>query len=211
MLIIKSKNLIFIHPRKTAGQSICYSLQPHLSHFDIQIGGTEFGEDVQKYYTKYYKLYKHSKPYDVISFLGQYVDGYKFFCTIRHPVDRTISMYRYLKDKHKKADWSPDILEAVYNMNSINDFIQSEYFQKEIKPCHYYVYNYNIQYIYTFLRYENLQEDFRNFTKKIWGHEIELKHVNKSEFAYKDSINQKSKDILKKYFEKDFEEFGYEY
>jgi hypothetical protein len=100
MIISESQKYIFIHIPKTGGTSISISLEEDLKYNDIVLGGTKYGEKLQRIYKKKFGLHKHSTAYKVKEVVGDVTwDNYFKFSTVRHPITRIISIYSYLEKK----------------------------------------------------------------------------------------------------------------
>lgn len=106
MIVSNKHKLIFIHLHKTAGESISASLENYLGWNDIIIGGTKFGDDMERVYGKKFRVFKHSSANTVRQFVGEEIWGsYNTFSVIRDPVMRSISLYSYAE---RRANYLTD-------------------------------------------------------------------------------------------------------
>ncbi|HMT01717.1 MAG TPA: sulfotransferase family 2 domain-containing protein [Burkholderiales bacterium] len=125
-------------------------------------------EDKSLFYSETYFINNHSpqhSTYIELEKLNLLFEDYKIFTIIRHPYERFISEYNYLYTKNNLEDinnFAKKFLGSSKNKyNWDNHHLSCSEFIKECK-------NINI------LRYENLQEDFKNFI----GFNL-LEHENK--------------------------------
>lgn len=106
MIISKSKKFIYIHIDKAGGTSIEECLTPFLKWDDIIFGGTTLGQYLEDAYVKYYGgrywsfgIHKHSSAKQIKDYVGSFWDKCYKFATVRDPIDISISLYYYNKDK----------------------------------------------------------------------------------------------------------------
>ncbi len=125
MLYLKKKNLLFIHNAKCAGQYVSHLLGKHMSQDDIHIGGTNLGEMMQNYYIHKYNVNKHSSIGEVVKSDLNIGINFFSFATVRDPVDRVISAYRYLMGVPKEY-WNSHFIDDVRRL-SLFEFIETKY------------------------------------------------------------------------------------
>ena len=99
MTIINTRyRFVFIHIPKCAGTSISSVYSGLSGPLDLELGGTPFGERIQKAYMERYRLHKHSTIMQVRKALAPYAGAPWFvFSFVREPVERVRSAYRFLK------------------------------------------------------------------------------------------------------------------
>lgn len=96
MIISHSHRFTFVHIHKTGGTSIERALDPHLAWYDLILGGSPFGEQLQQPYAERFKLHKHSSVADIEQLCGpKYIEQYFLFAVVRHPVARACSLYNF--------------------------------------------------------------------------------------------------------------------
>jgi hypothetical protein len=99
-VILNSKKLIFIHIHKCAGTSVELVLGDIMQWNDIILGSTRSGyaDKIHRHYREEFGLYKHSYATDVKRVVGDEIwKSYFSFSIVRHPLDRMISIYEYLR------------------------------------------------------------------------------------------------------------------
>lgn len=96
MIISENKKFIFIHIPKTGGTSVTRSLEECLKYNDIVLGGTQYGEKLQKIYKKQFGVSKHSLGIEIQDLVGQekWEDFFRF-SVVRNPYHRIFSNYTY--------------------------------------------------------------------------------------------------------------------
>mgnify|MGYP001028595871 FL=1 len=193
MFVHKSYKFIFIHNPKVAGTSIRNSFNPA----GFKVLRNKDG-------------YPHSPASLVKKRVGDEIwDEYFKLAFVRNPYDRCVSFYFYHQSPQYKRiqghnhstieetkkpykEWLIKQLSAQHNMVAIP---QSVYINRPLDFIG---------------RYENLENDYQYFIKKIGG-EKQLPHYNKSidhnswEHYYDDEL----KEIVGKHFKDDFDLFGY--
>ncbi len=98
MIWSTTRNFCFIHIAKTGGTSIAAAYEPHMLFNDIILGGTVMGERLQEPYRRRFALHKHSGARAIIQAAGAeaFARAYSF-AVLRDPVDRMVSLYRWLR------------------------------------------------------------------------------------------------------------------
>jgi hypothetical protein len=90
VIISHSRRFVYVHLHKTAGESITSTLQPVLAPDDLVLRSRETAE------FDGVRLDKHSGAREIRSALPPETwDRYFEFAFVRHPVDRTVSLYRW--------------------------------------------------------------------------------------------------------------------
>ncbi|MEL7080310.1 MAG: sulfotransferase family 2 domain-containing protein [Pseudomonadota bacterium] len=98
MIISHSRNFIYVHIHKCAGESIERALWPYLGLRDILIGARPMNLSrlLNPLHERRTGLVKHSKAADIRAVLGHEAYDAAFrFATVRHPVKRIYSLYTY--------------------------------------------------------------------------------------------------------------------
>ena len=87
----------FVHVPKAGGTSMSAALAPLCTWRDLQLGGTEFGEQLHRAYGPAFGLRKHSFATELRNVVG-HSDWQRLtsFALVRHPVARVVSTYQYL-------------------------------------------------------------------------------------------------------------------
>lgn len=96
--VSRQKQLIFVHLHKCGGTSIELALSEHMAWDDLLLGSSPYGERLQTLYQSKFGLYKHSSASEIKQVIGaQLWDSCFTFSIVRHPIDRIVSFYAYLK------------------------------------------------------------------------------------------------------------------
>jgi hypothetical protein len=92
MIVSHSQQFVFVHVHKTAGESITFSLRRDLAPDDMVIKEDDRGP-----------LHKHSTALELREYLGAEVwERYFTFSFVRHPIDRVVSLYRYVAEQARQ-------------------------------------------------------------------------------------------------------------
>ena len=108
MIISPSQEFVFVHIHKTAGESITEALRPSLSPSDFVAVNEEW------------PLHKHSTALAIRREIGiEAWQRYFTFTFVRHPVERALSLYRYLA-WHAKPQHQPKLPRRFRKNPSLN-------------------------------------------------------------------------------------------
>lgn len=200
-MVIQEKNLILLHPGKTAGssiESIFYDISSN--NFNKQFFfGFQYGIWVQHATVEFMK--KH-----IINF-----DNYEKVLFIRNPYERLLSVYNFGTSCGQRKDFFNACGDYKPHINSFDDFVSKipEFFKHEpiSSGCHlspqslYYTDDAMI------ISFEKLQEDFKLFQKK-YNISQPLPHKIPYEKKYHE-VSRRSIEIINEYYSNDFELFNY--
>ncbi|RFN57970.1 sulfotransferase family protein [Marixanthomonas ophiurae] len=179
---------LFIHINKTAGSSIAKSM-----------GITEIHYTLAEYEQLYFNQFNETLPKDIA-----------VWTSIRNPFDKVASEYFYrVKHNQNKMDTNPISFEQwvikayeqrdpFYRDREIMFNTQCSWIESEI--------NYNI----SFIRFENLQEDYNKLALKYNGVPLVWKKKSKNK-NYKDYFSERTKKIISNEFKEDLKHFNYTY
>lgn len=122
-IINQTHNFIFVHVPKAAGTSITKLLSEFTHYCDLEIGGTSFGEEIQKPYFRRFGLKKHSPAGDIRKLIGakKWSNFYKF-SVVRNPYDRAVSIFNFLRS------WEgcpSEIRQEMLAFSSFEEFVIS--------------------------------------------------------------------------------------
>lgn len=228
MIISHSRKFIFVHVRKTAGESITEALTPYLASTDLTIGTTFRGKVAARIHPKRTPFNKHTQARFLRSHLPQDVwTPYFKFAFVRNPVDRTQSFYRYLGNLLKKrgdktfrsmilalsgsASADPlrwPVTRAYLETSAFSEFIRHPAFNGK-GQCESLC-DAEGRIIVDFIgNYESLDADFARVTERIGLGPISLPRRNASRgSAPSDTLSPEDNAYLAEVFRRDFEIFG---
>lgn len=193
MTINHEKKLIFINIPKNAGTSIIKAMGVENLYMDKTIG--EYKEHYQEYWNDYTK-----------------------FTSIREPIDRFISAYKFAR--MDQSGWfsatGEESLEKHHHYDLCNSMNINEYtsyiyknpkeFDLWIIPQTFIISNENKEIeIDYYVRYENLLDDL----KKIGIENIEKLNTSKIEDDKVIQLTRKSKNMLYEIYDIDYQNFSY--
>jgi hypothetical protein len=207
MLDLKNKN-IFIHVHKVAGKSISYAIENNYIPKVFQ-NNQHLRWNYKKYFlskTIFAKndiLTTHSQAKDYRDYLKDEFEHFFKFAFVRNPLDWQVSMYFYMKgvDSHPEH-------KIVKDMN-FDQYIEWRCL-KELNFQSDYVVEEENKVIVDFIgKYENLKIDLMKIEKET-GWTLDIPHINKSNHKhFLNYYSNESKELIYKYFKKDFEILNY--
>lgn len=133
MIINQSVGFVFIHIPKSAGTSVTQFLSPLNGPFDLEIGGTAFGEALQSPYWNRHKIRKHStlaEAEGIISQIPSQKDLF-IFSFVRNPYDRLESTFSFLR---KWQNYNPELLKIMLEFPDYEHFVRSRIYMDRPGP-----------------------------------------------------------------------------
>jgi hypothetical protein len=131
-IINNSHQFIFIHVPKAAGTSLTNALRPYTNYCDLEIGGTEFGEQIQPAYRRRFGLAKHSTAMDIRHIVGTIKWSQMYsFSFVRNPFSRCLSTYYFLR---KWQGLNADFAKKIKSFNSFDEYVLSDIWQESNGP-----------------------------------------------------------------------------
>ncbi len=200
-------HLIFYRIPKNASTS----MMDHLGQFNlIKKNEALFHSVANK------KIYKgvfdptHAKPDEAYVVFKNELQKYFSFCIIRNPWDRAVSMYHFaikeklfslyeVNSKLSFEDFCDLLSERKDDYSFIGTHKQIEWTQGHYPPK-------------VILRFENLQEEFRDMLREynIQHISADIPHKNSTKHScYKDYYTSETKKIITNVFEEDIDAFKY--
>lgn len=212
MIVSHSKKFIFLKTRKTAGSSIQVALSTECDPLqDIITGSNIKDEKLDESYSagwnmdKFFTNHPHPPIEQVKNYLNDKWENYFKFAFVRNPFDIAVSRYHWdVKGKGNQLTSKEGFKEWVktYNKTSWQDE-QWRYICIEGEN--------ELDFIG---RYENLTQDYNLICDKIGISPPKL-GFQKSGFRdkthYSEYYDEESIEIVKQYFKKDLELFGYNF
>lgn len=124
-IINHTYNFAFVHVPKSAGTSIVSSLSALTRYRDIECGGAVMSRFTSEYYATRFGITKHSTAAELQRVVGEAQwDAAVTFGFVRHPLDRLVSSYFFLKNKFRNWPGS----EAMDAIDSLDAFVESAVF-----------------------------------------------------------------------------------
>lgn len=228
MPYLKSKNLLYIHIPKTGGKSIELAFK-FVGQANINNQNTRnfinlasrFFLNSSKSKLSYEKLHG---PIDYV-FIGQHlsileITKYNFipkaklnsaivFSVVRNPYDRAVSTYGMFSDHGGSTDsdlfyefWRKFMNYQQYDHNILAHTRTQSHFLKDEN---------GVICVKNLLRFENLENDVREFGLKIGMGDIVLSHQgrNPNRKSFEEYFDSKSYALINRIFAEDFQNFGY--
>jgi hypothetical protein len=186
LVLSYAKNFAFFHNYRTGGTSIRRALKRFADEKRIRK--------------------PHTDPATVKNLIGSERFNRLFkFSFVRNPWDKMVSTYCYTRATPEHFEH-----QKVRNM-SFNEFIK-HVVAKEAKTQYQYLSDNSGLLLVDFVgRFERLEQDYKAVCKKI-GLSVSLEHLNLvSHKPYKSYYDKESREIVKDYFKKDIETWGYSF
>ena len=191
-MIFEHKKVVFIHYPKTGGNSIQDALRQYtedsiITEISWQDGVERFGVANPKYSS----LRKHSTLGDYKRELGNRFYDYQFFITMRNPFDRLVSSYfspsRFYVNPNLKISTDSFSMQKfdvyVRQVKTIEHFLNIEDWHSTTNIC--------------FLKFENLEDDFRKLCRALEIPYIGLPKRNASKrICYRECFNETLKQYV---------------
>jgi hypothetical protein len=128
VIVNHSVAFIFVHVPKAAGTTLARLLSPLSTVVNVELGGSPWGEEVQRHYKARFGLGKHTTAHELRAALGEARwPTYFRFAIVRNPYTRALSSYQFLR--HKRAVKGRADLEALDGLPSFSDYVRSDFFQ----------------------------------------------------------------------------------
>lgn len=127
-----SSNFVFVHIPKAAGTSVSKYFRPYNHYCDLEIGGTDFGEQVQVAYQQRFGLSKHSPAHVIRNIMGQVAWSKALtFAFVRNPYSRTLSTYNFLC---KWPGCPHHLQQRLLEFGNFEDYVKSGIWKKTNGP-----------------------------------------------------------------------------
>ncbi|WP_375577893.1 sulfotransferase family 2 domain-containing protein [Marivirga tractuosa] len=186
--VLNSKEIIFIHNPKAAGNSL------------IKLLGIELKEGEST---------SHQTPSFLVN--KRTWESYFSVLVVRHPIDRLISSYNY----HTKESYQGHFLQKYPELHQFSFEKYFEVFSKEpyaIRPqidySNHIMSSKRVDFV---LKFENLENDVEQLCSKLDISNVSVPHLNQSKRKEIDYFKDESfKQKVINFYKKDFEYFDYE-
>jgi hypothetical protein len=201
MIANNSHRYIFVHVPKTAGSAVTTALLPTCKWNDVELGGSWAGRQINPFFRKRHGLHKHSTASEIRQIVGEEVwADYFTFAIVRDPVDRTASIFHYLR---KWRAWNgSDIMDEFADES---EFVMSKLFKGKgpgglFRPQTYWL-DTQVDYIG---RFEHLSHDFGEIMEKLGLPTPKMERVNESGRRGKAQFSDEAMKIIRARYEEDF-------
>ena len=217
-MISRERKLIFIHVPKTGGNSIKTALKPY---FDADfVPAVSAGKSLRSSRAKglldnFWNLdpefgsIKHWTFARYRKALGDGVDAYRVIACCRHPVDWSLSAYFFLKQsrQHKYFPWIDPSDKTGPTVFCREEFLR---FLGSGQPSQFSYLDGVASERLALIRFESLQDSFRNTCEKLGLPEMVLPVLNQSDKSGGlNWIDNKLEREIRNVYEVDFVSFGY--
>lgn len=133
MIINQSAGFTFIHIPKSGGTSVTQFLAPLNGPFDLELGGTPFGEAIQEAYNKRHRLRKHSTLTEARHAIDMVCAKQEVFvfAFVRNPYERLLSVFDFLRSWE---DYDSVLLSTMKGFTDFAAFVKSGIFASQPGP-----------------------------------------------------------------------------
>ena len=183
------KKFLFIHIPKCAGTSFSDAL------YKEQIG--------------------HRKLYEYFIIDNQFSQRVFKFSICRHPVDRLISAYYFLKKGGMCQNDLEFSIKHLADVDSFEEFVLLKLRNKNILSYYHFTpqfdfitndgHNIAVDKIY---KLENLHDDIQEISEKV-GFNVDLERLNKNNHKDKEKLTYEMKQVIEDVYHKDFNKLNY--
>lgn len=182
-IINRSYSFIFVHVPKTAGTSLTNMLSKYTSILDLEIGGTEWGEQIQRPYRERFGVGKHATSGEIKKAIGEGVWNNSFkFGFSRHPLLRCYSTYNFLR---KWQSPNKSFNKEMRKFKKFEDFVTSNMLEKTNGPDRIFCPQ------ATWLVCDDVGEDLCvDYVGKVETIEEDIKYVYKKIFCMKENVSE---------------------
>ena len=202
-MISLKHNFLFVHIPKTAGNSIQNVLSAYSEDKIVCLAPHQDGIERFEVRSDRYNIHKHSTLLEYRSQLDEEVFQRLFkFTSVRNPWDRLISFY--FSPHRGQVAWDRQkFIKFVKEIPPVTDYISLE---ESNNPS---TRRFNIDY---FVRFENLNHDFKEVCKQIGVPYTPLPQRNKSKHQdYKSYYDDELVELVMKRFCQEIGFFGYKF
>ena len=234
MIISHKYKYIFIKPMKVAGTSVQVALGQNCDANDIYVGDTHgyagLANTTEGFYENKngkvpniiteYDMREHFKPDEIKKAIGNKIwNDYCKVTIIRNPWDMCISRFWYAPPPQRcprlrteRVLW---LQENFENREGVNKRFR-EAIMENPKMNKIYYFNKNKPIANVYLKFENLQNDFNNFSDKLGIPQVRNFPHKKSQFRldkrhYSTYYDDETRDLIAKEYKYYIKYFGYKF
>jgi hypothetical protein len=224
MIINQSVGFTFIHIPKSAGTSVTQFLSPLNGPFDLEIGGTAFGEEVQVAYSRRHRIRKHSTLAEALATmrLARPEREMLVFTFVRNPYERLSSIFSFLR---KWENYNPDLLRQMKGFADFEEFVASGIYARVPGPdnmfrpqCDWIKLNGTVAPSVRFFKIEEIEASLKTIRTELSARNAGIDrlpttfpHANKSrsDMALDTQFPENLLRAIDEFYADDFEVFGY--
>ena len=198
-----------LHPRSAVNLCLRMVSRPTQLLDNRHVAWSVNGAIKEKYKGKLGKYPEHGSAGRLQMFCGKHWDDYYKFCFVRNPFDRVVSEYIWVTKTRKLKGLSfSDFVKALKDPYENTGIVNPNF-------NNWPMYTINDKLVVDRVaRFENLSEDFNSIAEEI-GLEIngKLPHAknNLRRFDYRSWYSTDDKVVVKELFEKEINQFNYEF
>jgi hypothetical protein len=221
-IINNTFGFIFVHIPKCGGTSVSIALSRLAQFNDIELGGTPYGQTIDRPYRSRFGIHKHSTAAEIRNVVGRSLWGryytlwgrYYTFGLVRNPYRRAISAYTFLKTHEKNYQF-------MAKFQDLNAWVQSESWGEAGPdninlPQHRWLTDASrVQMIDEVFHLEDVITDLKPLLRRLRLNDYQTEHIrlckdNPSQVRIDpDTIEDRTIDLIRSRYEADFTLFGY--
>lgn len=201
MIISHQHKFVFVHNPKTAGSSVKHWLFANGPSLNLKGAKSQYFP----LYSDFPDHFKCSQLEDI-----DFLDDYHKASTVRNTWDRVVSMWRFQIDKGlTKLSFEEYLLQGLNAFRNANPNKKRRFPRFSMTPPqHVYTHVNGEQWVDEIMRFETLQDDWKELQKAIGIDPSPLPHANKSKTPKPSEWTQDLSDIVSEVYAKDISLFG---
>ena len=216
MIISYKHNFVFWRPIKVGGASVLQALGEHCGEDDV-VNSPDLEKVLnagRKINKKNFDGYGLHMPPDEIKRVSKIDwDSFFKFTIVRNPWDTLVSLYWMNKIPENGNNFTDWLLN--YSVNKADYATSQSFYRMSIEIQENYYFNKGEKIADYYLRFENLESDYKKLCKKIGIPYRKLPKIHTNfridKRRYSDYYNDEGIEFVRKMFPQTISEFGYEF